>query len=296
MKRILLIDDDGFFANQCIVILERIGFQVKWISRPEEVLRMDNLHRDYDAALVDYQFDNSQLTGEDLGDLLPRNWDLLPRILLTAFLRDPLIEKAGRPSWDGLMEKKSPGETGYELPAFYKSKIEEALAHAQKRIAQDYSYSEERYRELELRLDALEWACQERIVSQKWKHPQNFNCKDLAWTACLYHSDPLRGELTTEEVTLLKTLQSKGKVTPAIKNEWLQRQVKMTTENNWPPYFRIREKSPKISSWDLGRLAMEGFTTRQLLLDFPDRWPLTRIHYDAVANVVKEFGLRAPPL
>lgn len=71
-KNVLVIDDDHEIQTQWKILLNQKGFTYLGVDRGEELLEMDINYNNISTAIVDYEFENSSLTGFDIIEFLMR--------------------------------------------------------------------------------------------------------------------------------------------------------------------------------------------------------------------------------
>ncbi len=284
-KSVLLIDDDGPTADSYSDILKSLGYSVEWIGCPRRAMEVDCMHSRFSHVIVDFDYNDDEITGEDVGRFLRRRWELMPLILLTAWLTDEgSVVRYGKVEWDALLSKQTPGESG-NIDDLLVAKLEEAGSHADSRISFSYPISQDQLDEAFRRLNALERA----YSANGGKSARSGQCndKEALQAACIFLSREGQSELSSDDIKSLQTFRSKSPF-HEYKSFWSERNVEMTRPSAWYPYFRFRENVP---TGEVAKLTREGLCMRRILTEFPDNWKLSRKKFKQLSKLIKEFGI-----
>lgn len=283
MKSILVIDDDHSYCTFLKKMLEKIGYEVKALRSPEAAFAETECHARYSHLLIDFEFRGSQLTGEDVGHRLRWKWPLLPTVLITAYMQQENARKRYLSvGWDGSFEKNAPGVVATDLSHRLDETLNDAVRKCEIRIKREYPISDGECLELVKRLDALEKAYRHKAGKEG-----AFSEREVTQAACIFLSTG-QDKLTERDVELLRAFRGNRMRDLGV---WEGSDIKMTSQNNWSAFFRVRENPKQKNETNCGRLLINGLRVRHLILQNRGRWPLTCSQYGPAIEVVKEFGL-----
>lgn len=81
-KKILIVDDDDHVVKLFSILLENSKNSVFYSNRPEDAIEMIG-KQNFDRVIVDYRFDNSEMTGSNILEIAEKN-GIEERILITS--------------------------------------------------------------------------------------------------------------------------------------------------------------------------------------------------------------------
>lgn len=251
---ILLIDDDKRYSQFCKKALEKDGYQVKCLHSPEAASDETHCHSKYSHVLVDFEYRNSKITGEEIGRQFRWKWPLLARVLMTAYMHEESARgRFIRVGWDAAFEKETQGVPGSEIRNRLVQVLRAAEVNAQNRIQEEFPISDEDCDQTLNRLEALEKACR----ANAGKKMGGYDNKELVQAACIFLSTG-RDELNAEDIADLQGLRGNPKSKD--RQVWVKKNIRMISPNAWSQFFQIRSAPQRGERFGVGKLMVEVLT------------------------------------
>lgn len=139
----LIIDDDRNFCKFLTEFLELLEYKVDYSLSPEDGIGKVKKDKSYDIVFIDYKFENSRMTGADLGLKIRDISPISALILITAYGEDH-IKDFIYVGFDNYIAKykEGIGEDFTKMQDEYISCFEVAILNSKKRYKSEFSKEE----------------------------------------------------------------------------------------------------------------------------------------------------------